>query len=101
MNNINKFFSEIEDLVYSSTNKQDADDLIKGYTKLFNLVDFSDYKLSFQKDLKIAIKHKAFANKIVLHYSNNIYYINNYPIELHSINDLLPTYFIINVLDKK
>ena len=101
MKAINKIFSEIEDVVYSSNNKQEADEIINGYQKLFNIVNFDNYKLSIQKSFpKLIIKHKAFANKIYLYYSKHNYYIEDQIIELSSINDILPTYFIIT-LDKK
>jgi len=93
MTDIHKFLSEIEDAVYSSINKQEGDSLIEGYEKLFNIIKFEDYKLSLQKDLKIAIKHKAYSKKILLWFANNDYFINNKKIELHSINEKLPTYF--------
>jgi hypothetical protein len=93
-----KFLLEIEDMAYSSLEKQEADKLIDGYCKLFNVVDFNDYKLSLKKDLKIIIKHKAFANKIILHFNNNSYYINNEKINLNLINNILLNYFNI---DKK
>jgi hypothetical protein len=93
-----KFLLEIEDMAYSSLEKQEADKLIDGYYKLFNVVDFNNYKLSLKKDLKIIIKHKAFANKIILHFNNNNYYINNEKINLNLINNILINYFNI---DKK
>ena len=101
MTNLLKFFSEIEDVVYSSKNKLEADTIINGYQRLFNHVNFNDYRLSLQKNsLKIAIKHKAFANKIFLFYNGKDYFLEDKAVDLDSINDLLPTFFIIT-LDKK
>lgn len=100
MTNIKKFFSEFEDVVYSSINKQEGDKIINGYQKIFNIVNFDNYKLSLQKDLKIAVKHKSFANKVYLWFNNGSYFINDIEVELNSINDILPTFFIIE-LDKK
>ena len=100
MTNIKKFFSEFEDVVYSSINKQEGDKIINGYQKIFNIVNFDNYKLSLQKDLKIAIKRKAFANKVYLWFNKGSYFINDIEVELCSINDILPTFFIIE-LDKK
>ena len=100
MTNIKKFFSEFEDVVYSSINKQEGDKIINGYQKIFNIVNFDNYKLSLQKDLKITVKHKAFANKVYLWFNNGSYFINDREVELNSINDILPTFFIIE-LDKK
>ena len=48
MTNLLKFFSEIEDVVYSSKNKLEADAIINGYQRLFNHVNFNDYRLSLQ-----------------------------------------------------
>ena len=101
MTNLHKLISEIENVVYSTKSKQEGDELIKAYQRLFNQVNFQDYKLTFQKtSLKISIKHKAFANKIFLFYNNGNYYLENKIVELETINDLLPEYFIIT-LDKK
>ena len=100
MTNIKKFFSEFEDVVYSSINKQEGDKIINGYQKIFSIVNFDNYKLSLQKNLKIAVKHKAFANKVYLWFNNGSYFINDREVELRSINDILPTFFIIE-LDKK
>lgn len=101
MTNLNKFFSKIEDAVYSSKNKLEADKIIGGYQRLFNSVNFADYRLTLQKNsLQIAIKHKAFANKIFLFYNGENFFIENKMVKLDSINDLLPEYFIV-ALDKK
>jgi len=94
---MNKLLSRIEDLAYANLSKEEADKLVKSAVRLFEEVNFSDYKLNVNKNLSITIKHKAYANKIKLMINKNNYYINDNLINLSDINSALPKFFIKNL----
>ena len=99
MKDTDKLFSKIEDIIYSIKDKKEDDEIINKYKKLFDIANFNDYKLTFQKEtLKLKIKHKAYSKTIYLQYYKNNFYIENNIINVNLINELLPTYFL---LDKK
>lgn len=91
---MNKLLSRIENLAYANFTKEEADVLIKATIRLFEEVNFSDYKLNVNKDLSITIKHKAYSNKIKLTFNKEDYFINNEKVNLFQLNLLLPKYFI-------
>ena len=99
--NKEKLISQLKNIIYSTGNKADNDNLYKLYLNLFNQVDFTNYKITIKNNpIKLMIKHKAFANKVYLYYNDNILYLENREVNLQNVNDLLPTFFIIS-LDKK
>lgn len=96
-----KILSKLEDLIYSNNDKLKQDKLFKLYLNLFNQVDFTNYKVMLKENpIKLIIKHKAFNNKVCLYYNDDQLYLENKKVDLHDVNELLPTFFIIS-LDKK
>lgn len=95
-----KLISKLEDVVYSTQDKYEADNIITNYIRFINYFDLTDYKIffNFEKQFRLFIKHKAFSKKISIYFINNELYINDMPTELEEINKIIPTFF---ELDKK
>ena len=75
-----KIISELEDVIYSSENKYQADKLLTNFIKLVEIMDMSDLKINIENSNLI---------KLI---------VNNYQVDKESINTILLLYFD---LDKK
>ena len=88
-----KLIDKIQDLVYTNENKVIADKLISNYIKLINYTNFDDYRIKIKLPISLEIRHKAYAKVVKLNFIDNQLYLNEQPIELNEINEILPIQF--------
>lgn len=96
MLNKTKLLSEIEDVIYTSENKEEADKLMKKYISLINSFKSTDYNFTVQSyPLQICIKHKAYSKKFSLSYKLNSWYLNKQTILPNELEKKLEEFFFL------
>lgn len=95
-----KIISELEDVIYSSENKYQADKLLTNFIKLVEIMDMSDLKINIENSnlIKLIVKHKAYQKTCSIWFDEGQLLINNEQIDKENVNTFLMSYFD---LDKK
>lgn len=95
-----KIISELEDVIYSSENKYQADKLLTNFIKLVEIMDMSDLKINIENSnlIKLIVKHKAYQKTCSIWFDEDQLLINNNQINKENVNAFLLSYFD---LDKK
>lgn len=95
-----KLISELENVIYSSENKYQADKLLTNFIKLIEIMNLSNLKINIENSdtIKLIIKHKAYQKTCPIWFDEDQLIVNNYQVDKENINTVLLLYF---ELDKK
>lgn len=94
MLNKQKLLSEVENVVYTSENKLEADKLMKSYISFINNLKSTNYNYSVNRfPLTLTIKHKAYSKKFILQFINGNWYLNKKLISPKNLEQILDKFF--------